>query len=201
MGCTLISDDVAEGHVVLSHWFWQQRFDGDPGLRGTVVPLAAEIFKPYVDNLLILFGAVGFVLLVGGSNVATLLMARGVTRHKELATRAALGASRFRLVRQLVTESLLLSLAGGLLGILMTVVGVRVFEALQPDIQLPWRYYPLDIHIGRVVLAFALGLSMLTGLIFGVGDPASRQVLRAAAGTHARVARRSVGGLDEPAPV
>ncbi len=114
--------------------------------------------------LLLLLGSAGFVLLIACSNVANLLLARAALRRQEIGVRLALGAARGRIVRQVLTESILLSTAGGLLGLLVTYWGARALVSL----------CPADIprlgqtRVDLAVLAFALGLSMVTGLLFGL---------------------------------
>ena len=155
-----------------------------------------ERLRPEVGDvrstLWLLLGAVSLVLLIACVNVASLLLARAVSRERELAMRAALGASRGRLVRQCLTESAVLGLAGGALGVLLAYLGIQPFVALWPG-SLPRAQ---EVHLDWRVMLFAIGVSLLSGLIFGVA-PALRapargldQALRAGARTVPGTARR-----------
>ncbi|MGH7555191.1 MAG: ADOP family duplicated permease, partial [Longimicrobiales bacterium] len=133
------------------------------GWSARVVPLHASMTAEVRSALLVLMAAVTFVLLIACANVANLLLARGTARHQELAVRAALGASRGRIARELVAESLLISFAAGVLGVLASVWGLGVLLRLIPT-QLPGLSEPsIDVR----VLLFAFGVSVLTGLVAG----------------------------------
>ena len=142
--------------------------DADAGMGATVQPLGEYGLEGLRRMMLTLLVAVGFVLLIACVNVANLMLARGASRQKEFAIRRALGAPGWRIARQLLTESLVLAVCGGVAGLLLAFWSSRfLFHLLGDDAQLPMRHLtgiPLD---GRV-LAFALLVSCLTGIVFGL---------------------------------
>ena len=148
-----------------------QTYREDAGVTVYLVPAGQQITGSVRPALLVLLGAVGFVLLIGCVNVANLLLARSAAREKEFAVRAALGASPSRLTRQLLTESVLLSVLGGAAGVLLAACGVRPLRLILAA-QIPRAQ---DINLDSHVLLFTLGLSVLTGLAFGL-VPAVRGV-------------------------
>lgn len=130
-----------------------------------VVPLKELLTNKVHASLLVFSGAVGFVLLIACVNVANLLLIRAASRRRELAVRVALGASRLRIARQMLTESLLISLAGGAVGVVVARVGVRALVAIAPAGRIP----RLDeVHLDGWVLGFTIALSVVTGLAFGM---------------------------------
>ena len=186
----------------LAHRLYQQHKPEIDMRTVSVTPLRSALTTNVRPALLILFAAVGFLLLVGCANVANLLLARAAARKRELAVRSALGAERGRLVRQFLTESLLLSLAGGALGVLLALLGVDAMLALAP----PGLPRIESVSVNLPVLAFALGISLMVATGLGVvialkataADPqvalAEGNIRTAGSAASPRLARVLIGG-------
>lgn len=134
------------------------------GWRAEAVPLREDLVGEMRRPLLIFLGAVGCVLLIVCANVANLMLTRGAGRQREIAVRAAIGADRGRLVRQLITESLVLASLGGVVGLAIAAVGIKLYGLAVPS-GLPWY---ISLRLDGTTLLATLGLSALTGVLFGV---------------------------------
>jgi putative ABC transport system permease protein len=133
-------------------------------LGANVVPLREELVGKSWIGLFVLIAASGCVLLIACANLASLLLARGVVRQREIAVRAALGANRERLLRQMITEGLALATAAGVLGIAIVPIGMRIMARLVPAAMPPTAEPALNLRL----LGFALALSLLTGVLFSL---------------------------------
>ncbi|MEW6208881.1 MAG: ABC transporter permease [Acidobacteriota bacterium] len=171
------------------------------GWGARVYPLLDDTVRLYKMVLMVMLGAVGFVLAIACANVANLMLARAATRAKEIAIRSALGASRLRIARQLITESLLLALAGGAAGVVIAVWGVRALKSAMPS-QVAQFVPGFDrAGIDATVLGFTLALSLATGILFGLAPaiqasrPDLNETLKEGGRTSQGAARHRLRGL------
>jgi len=158
-----VTVETARGELIAM----AQRIGVQYGMKGnsaTLTPLQEAFVGDVRRPLLILLGAVGFVLAIGCANVANLLLARAATRQKEMAIRAALGAGRLRIIRQLLTESILLAFLGGTIGLLLAIWGIDLLRSASID-SLPTTAV---IKLDGKVLIFTLLVSLVTGIVFGL---------------------------------
>jgi putative ABC transport system permease protein len=169
----------------------RDRFPPLAHYQATVEPLHEATVGDLRTPLLMLLGAVTFVLLIACANIANLLLARATARESEFAVRRALGAGRRRILQQLLVESVILGLAGGVIGVLLAVWGTEALLALRPD-GLPRSG---EIRVDRPVLFFAFGISVVAGLLFGLA-PALQSTRRALAVTLKESGRSAIGGAN-----
>jgi putative ABC transport system permease protein len=146
----------------------QQYPETNTGWSATIYPIVADTVRTYDTALWIMMGAVGFVLLIACANVANLMLARASGRQREIALRSALGASRWRIVRQLLTESLIVALIGGAVGVLIGFWGINALRAADPGEASKFAPGWYQLGINTPVLLFTLGLSLVSGIVFGL---------------------------------
>jgi predicted permease len=162
--------EQAKARLDLSAAEFKRKFPGGLGPNASfgVDPVKEVLVRNVRTSLFVLVGAVAFVLLIACANVASLLMVRATGRKREIAVRAALGGSRGRIARQLLTESVVLSLTGGVLGLIVGLIGIRALLAVNtaglPRVGVDGAAVGLDWR----VLAFTLGISLVTGVLFGL---------------------------------
>ncbi len=156
---------AAELQVLVDRFVKDDPRDFRRDRKVTIVTLNEEVLGHFSGTLVLLFVAVIALLVIGCANVSILLLARGIARQHELAVRASIGASRVRLVRQLLTESVLLSFAGAGLGVLAAYRGVSTLSSMLPLYSFP---HEAAIRVNGTVLAFTAAVAVITGILFGI---------------------------------
>ena len=158
-----------------------------PVTKIKVVTLNEQVLGQFSGTLMLLFGAVVLLLVIGCANVSILMLARGTARMHELALRSSVGASRWRIMRQLLTESVLLSLAGAVIGVLLAFAAVKWIAAALPFYSFP---HEAAIHVSMPVLAFSVLIAVATGVLFGMSPalqlsrPNLSELIQSGAGRH-----------------
>jgi putative ABC transport system permease protein len=153
---------------VITNTIAQQFKESHTGTTLKFIPLQEQVVGQVKPILMLLLAAVGFVLLIACANVASLLLTRSLARQKEVAIRAALGASRWRVARQLLTESVVLSVVGGIAGVFLAYGGTGALVRMLPQNQIAALPFLANLHVDARMLVFSFGLSVLTGMIFGL---------------------------------
>jgi predicted permease len=163
VGFAQASADMTRFAEQLAHEY-PDNYGSDSGWGMYLVPVKEQLVRNVRPALLLLMGAVAFVLLIACANVANLFLARASSREKEFAVRAAMGAGRARLIRQLLTESIVLAFIGGVIGLVIAYWGVDALRALVPE------GFPRagEVRVDPMVLGFTFAVSLLTGVIFGL---------------------------------
>ena len=158
-----------------------------PVVRTKTVTLNEQVLGQFSGTLLLLFGAVVLLLIIGCTNVSILMLARSTARMHELALRSSMGASRWRVMRQLLTESVLLSLTGAAVGVLMAFSAVKWIAGALPFYSFP---HEAAIHVSLPVLFFSVLLAVLTGVLFGISPalqlsrPNLSELIQSGSGRH-----------------
>src|SRR6266850_2937231 len=179
---------VAEAEFqVLADQFAKQDKQYPQDRKVKIVTLNEQVLGQFAGTLTLLFGAVLALLVIGCANVSILLLARGTARQHELAVRVSVGAGRGRLIRQLLTESVILSVTGAALGVLAAYKGVDALATFLPYYSFP---HEAAIHVNAAVLAFTAAVALLTGILFGVSPawqlsrPQLGHLIQASSGKH-----------------
>ena len=158
---------IAELQPLVDRYARQDPTNFPQGTKVAIVTLNEEILGNFQSALLMLFGAVLLLLLIGCANVSILMLARGVARQHEFAVRSSVGAGRSRILRQLLTESIMLSMTGAAFGVLLAYRGVDLIATNLPIYSFPHEA-SAAIHVNGTVLLFAVGIALLTGILFGL---------------------------------
>jgi predicted permease len=183
---------AAELQVLLDRFTQSDPKDFRKDMRVSIVTLNQEVMGRFSGTLVLLFGAVLALLLIGCANVSILLLARGTARQHELAVRVSVGAERSRLIQQLLTEALLVSIAGALLGVVVAYLGVGTLSSMVPYYSFP---HEASIRVNGMVLLFCALLAILTGALAGISPawqlsrPALSQLIQSSGSKHSGSAR------------